>query len=226
MGHLYLHETLDPVRAPGAHTRYLDELGAVVDAMGNAEGSAGGECIAAWVPVFLTGDWPRIVTFWEMPGGWDGFGRHFDRNSDLFHQPLERWYGERSGGFDRVLEGTDYTPGRAEMAESGRRAPVVLQQIVTLRAGGASAYLDRLGDAKTAIDTTGIFSLLGGFRTAFRNDTEAVVMWAFPDMATLVRVERRPADVPAYARWIAQSHDHERSHTGLVLRPTDWSLLR
>jgi hypothetical protein len=226
MGELYLHETLDPVRAPGTHTRYLDQLGEVVRTVGNAEGSAGGECIAAWVPVFLTGDWPRIITFWEMPGGWDGFARHFDGNGDLFHQPLERWYGERSGGFDRVLEGTDYTPSRAEIARSVRRAPVVLQQIVTPGAGGASAYLDRLGDAKPAIDNAGAFSVLGGFRTAFRNDTEAVVMWAFPDMAMLVRAERRPADFPAYARWITQSRDRERSHTGLVLRPTSWSLLR
>jgi NIPSNAP protein len=226
MGQLYLHETLDPVRAPGAHTRYLDQLGEVVRTMGNAPGSAGGECIAAWAPVFLTGDWPRIVTFWEMPGGWDGFGRHFDGHNDLFHQPLERWYGERSGGFDRVLEGTEFTPSREQLAATGRRAPVVLQQIVTLRPGGADNYLAQLGDAKAGIDASCSFSLLGAFKTAFRNGSEIMVLWAFPDMTTLARSEHRAADFPAYAAWIERSRAQEITHTGLVLRPTSWSLLK
>lgn len=226
MGHLFLHETLDPVRAAGAHTRYLDELGEVVRREGNAEGSAGGECIAAWAPVFLTGDWPRIVTFWEMPGGWDGFGRHFDGHNDLFHKPLERWYGERTGGFDRVLEGTDFTPNRAEIAATALRAPVVLQEIVTLRAGSADDYLARLGDAKAAIEQSCPFGVIGGYRTAFRHGTEALLLWRFPDMTTLTRAERRPADFPAYAAFLERVRAQTVTHTGLVLRPTTWSLLR
>lgn len=142
MGHLHFYEALDPVRAAGAQTRYLDELGELVRTRGNAEGSAGGECIAAWVPVFLTGYWPCIVTFWEMPGGWGGF------------------------------------------------------------------------------------SLLGGFRTAFRNGTEVVLLLAFPNMAPLVRAEERPADFPAYSGWLLQSRKHEPNHTGLVLRPTSWPPLK
>ncbi|HKU96277.1 MAG TPA: hypothetical protein VJR58_13425 [Vineibacter sp.] len=223
---LYFHETLDPVRQPGAHTRYLDELGKVVRTEGNARGSAGSACIAAWVPVFLTGAWPQIVTLWEMPGGWDGFAGHFDSTPALFHEPLERWYGERSGGFDRVLVGTDYTPNRAAMIASGRRAPVVLQQIVSLASGGASAYLQRLGDMREPIDASGQFSLLGAYEVAFRNGSEAVVLWSFPDMRTLSRMQARPDDVPAYAEWVRESQRLERTHVGLVLRPTDWSYVR
>ncbi len=223
---LYFHETLDPVRQPGAHTRYLDELGKVVRTEGNARGSAGSVCIAAWVPVFLTGAWPQIVTLWEMPGGWDGFARHFDTTPALFHEPLERWYGERTGGFDRLLVGTDYTPNRDALIASGRRAPVVLQQIVSLSPGGAPSYLQQLGDMRQAIDSSGPFSLLGAYEVALRNGTEAVVLWAFPDMRTVTQAQSRPDDFPAFAAWVRESRRHETAHTGLVLRPTDWSYVR
>ncbi len=128
MGQLYLHETLDPVRAPGAHTRYLDELGNVVRTMGNAEDRPAGNASPPGCRCFSPATGRALSQFWEMPGGWDGFGRHFDGNGDLFHRPLERWYGERSGGFDRVLEGTDYTPSRDR---DGRDRPA--------RTGGAAA---------------------------------------------------------------------------------------
>src|SRR5207248_11476911 len=98
---------------------------------------------------------------------------------------LERWYGERSGGFDRILAGTSFTPGRQQLLTAGRRAPVVLQQIVDLRSGGAEAYLDLLSQVWEEIDATCGFSLLGGYETAFRHGTEVMLLWAFPDMCTL-----------------------------------------
>lgn len=226
MARLYFHETLDPVRAPGAHTRYLDELGEVVRSIGNAEGSAGAECIAAWVPIFLTGEWPRIVTFWEMPGGWDGFANHFDHYQELFHGPLERWYGERSGGFDRVLVGTAFTPGREEMMARKRRAPVVLQQLIGLRTGTADAYLALLAQARTTIDANCDFTLLGAYQTAFRHGTEVMVLWAFPDVRTLAQLEARPDEFPAYSDWLKTSRELEVTHNALVMRPTVWSPLR
>jgi len=161
-----------------------------------------------------------------MPGGWEGFAGHFDGDPALFHEPLERWYGERSGGFDRVVVGTDYTPNRAAMIASGRRAPVVLQQIVTLAPGGAAAYLQRLGDMCGPVDGSGHFSLLGAYEVAFRNGSEAVVLWSFPDMRTLSRVQSRPDDFPAYAAWVREAQRQEKTHVGLVLRPTDWSYVR
>lgn len=223
---LFFHETLDPVRAPGAHTRYLSELGEIVSTIGNAEGSAGAECIAAWVPIFLNGDWPQIVTFWEMPGGWSGFADHFERHKELFHGPLERWYGERSGGFDRILAGTPFTPGRQQLLTAGRRAPVVLQQIVNVRSGGAEAYLDLLSQVWEEIDATCGFSLLGGYETAFRHGTEVVLLWGFPDMRTLVRLQEQPKTFPAYFAWQQHARDQEAGHSALILRPTDWSPLR
>jgi hypothetical protein len=223
---LYFHETLDPVRVPGAHTRYLSELGEIVGTIGNAEGSAGAECIAAWVPIFLNGNWPRIVTFWEMPGGWDGFANHFEERRELFHGPLERWYGERSGGFDRILVGSEATPSRRQLMQSRQRAPVVLQQIVELRSGGADAYLALLAEASEPINASCGFSLLGSYATAFRHGTEVMLLWAFPDIRTLARLERQPEQFPAYASWREMSRSHELSHRGDIMRPTEWSPLR
>lgn len=224
--HLYLHETIDPVRAPGAHTRYLDELGRIVRTEGNADGSAGGRCIAVWVPMFLTGQWPQIIGFWQMPGGWEGFARHFDNHPELFHQPLERWYGERSGGFDRVLVGTGYTPALDEISEQGHTAPVVLHQTVRLRPGGAADYLADVGELKEALGRRYGFHLFGGYEVALRNGTEAIVLWSFPDVRTFARTQADPGDFPELAKWQARSGAQEEAHTGVLVRPTDWSALR
>jgi hypothetical protein len=223
---IYFHETLDPVRQPGAHTRYLAELGEIVHQRGNADGSAGGELIAMWAPIFLTGQWPQLVSLWQAPGGWDGFAGHFDENQELFHGPLERWYGERSGGFDRILIGTDYTACRRQLLAEGRRAPVVLQQAIGLPVGGASHYLARLGAVQSEIACTSPFALLGAYEVAFRNGSEVLLLWAFPSVRALVRAQSHVREFPAWADWIAQSQAVERQHVGVVLRPTDWSFVR
>jgi hypothetical protein len=223
---VFLHETLDPVPRPGAHTRYLDELGHVVETEGNAKGSAGGRCIAAWVPVFLTGRWPQIVTFWQMPGGWDGFGAHFDATPDLFHEPLERWYDERSGGLDRVLIGADYAPDLDRIVTERWRAPVVLQETVSLAPGAVEDYLDALGSTARELDPSDGVQLVGGYEVAFRRGSEALVLWAFDDFATLARTRRDPQAHAGLARWSERARNLERAHTGVVLRPTDWSPLR
>jgi len=226
MTHLYFHEVLDPVRQPGAHTRYLDMLGRIVQTEGNARGSASNGCVAAWVPVFLTGHWPQIVTFWEMQGGWEGFGAHFDATPDLFHEPLERFYGERSGGFDRVLVAADYAVNRAQLLAEGFRAPVVLQQTVGLPVGGAAEYLGRLGEAAPRIGGPGAPRLFGAYETAWRHGGEAIVLWAFDDFRALAALQANPQSVEGWAAWQAAAAALERSHTGLVLRPADWSPLR
>ena len=226
MQRLYFHEILDPVRQPGAHTRYLETLGRIVRTEGNARGSASNGCMAAWVPLFLTGRWPEILTFWEMQDGWDGFGRHFDRTPDLFHEPLERFYGERSGGFDRVLVAADYAVSRAQLLAGNVRAPVVLQQTVALAPGGAGDYLARLGEAAARIEGAGAPRLVGAYETAFRNGTEALVLWAFDDFRSLAALQAAPHSVPGWQDWAKAAQSLERSHTGLVLRPADWSPLR
>ncbi len=222
---LYFHETIDPVRAPGAHTRFLEQLGEVVQKEGNAEGSTGSECVAAWVPIFLTGHWPQIVTFWEMPGGWEGFADHFDHNPALFHTPLDRWYGERSGGYDRILVSTGYTPVRADLLDAGS-APVVLQQFVNLRPGRSGAYLERLGGVKEAMQDRFPFELLGAYDIALRNGSEALLLWRFPDLKTLVEIQQRPHQVPALRQWLDYSQQEETAHVGSILRPVSWSPLR
>lgn len=223
---VFLHETLDPVPRPGAHTRYLDELGRVVESEGNASGSAGGRCIAAWAPVFLTGRWPQIVTFWEMPGGWDGFGDHFDRVDDLFHEPLERWYDERSGGVDQVLVGADWAPDLDRLLAEGWRAPVVLQETVTLAPGAAPDYLARLGAAGGELPDGGGVRLVGGYESAFQRGGRVLVLWAFDSFRALSDAQRDPAAQPRWRAWQREARTLERSVAGVVLRPASWSPLR
>jgi hypothetical protein len=224
---VFFHETLDPLPQPGAHTRYLDELGEVVRREGNAKGSAGGRCIAVWAPLFLTGRWPQIVTFWEAPGGWEGFGAHFDATPDLFHAPLERWYGERSGGFDRMLVGAG-APDLDTLVAEKRRAPVVLQETIRLEPGAAGEYLGLLQEAAPEVAAGGGgVELIGGYEVAFRRGGEALVLWAFESFAALARAQDDAADAaPGLAAWATRAAGLEIESTGLVLRPTTWSPLR
>lgn len=225
MPHLFLHETIDPVSSPGAHTRYLDEMGHIVQSEGNAKGSAGGICIANWVPIFLTGRWPQIIGFWQMPGDWDGFGNHFDAHRELFHEPLERWYGERSGAFDRLLVGSDFSPTAAQVVKEGLRARVVLHETITLRPGSATDYLGMLTDLKATL-TQEPFDVFGAYEVAFRNGSEVIVLWAFPDVRTLTDTQARPDEFDQLRRWRTDSARLEVGNTGVVVRPTDWSPLR
>lgn len=224
---LYLHETLDPVPRPGAHTRYLAELGDVVRNEGNARGSTGSRCVAAWVPLFVTGRWPQIITFWEIPGGWEGLAAHFDANLALFHEPLERWYGERTGGVDRICIGSGYTQDLDQMLQDGRRAPVVLQETVTLECGGADYYIEQLGRMiSPANGGREGFGLLGAYEIAFRDGSEVLLLWAFPDFSALARAQCSPQAFPWLERWRATSRLLEKTHQGVVLRPAAWSPVR
>jgi hypothetical protein len=220
MTNVFLHEALHLVRAPGTHTRYLDELGEIVRREGNAKGSAGGRSIAAWATVFLTGHWPQIVTFWQMPGGWEGFAEHFDSHPELFHQPLERWYGERSGGFDKVLVGADFSPTLDEIVTCELRAPVVLQQTIGVRPGSAREYLGCAGELQASFEGR----LLGGYSVAFRNESEVILLWGYPSFAALVEDQQTPDS--ALRDWAKLSSEFETARTAVVLRPTSWSALR
>ena len=44
--------------------------------------------------------------------------------------------------------------------------------------------------------------------------------------AALSALQARPDSVPGWADWARAARQHERTHTGLVLRPADWSPLR
>jgi hypothetical protein len=115
---------------------------------------------------------------------------------------------------------------RRPVESARQRAPVVLQQIVELRSGGADAYLALLAEASEPINASCGFSLLGSYATAFRHGTEVMLLWAFPDIRTLARLERQPEQFPAYASWREMSRSHELSHRGDIMRPTEWSPLR
>jgi hypothetical protein len=53
-----------------------------------------------------------------------------------------------------------------------------------------------------------------------------MVLWAFPDVTTLSRAQAEPTRFPRYQAWMRTAQKLERSHAGLVLRPTWWSYVK
>ena len=100
---------------------------------------------------------------------------------------LESWWSEntdvRTGGEDRLLFPTDFTPTLDELVERrvfGQRVPA---QITDVGPTNTGAYLDSHRDDADALEAAGGF-LLGAFRVAWR-PSEVVVITGFRDMAAL-----------------------------------------
>src|SRR5207302_5098237 len=109
----------------------------------------------------------------------------------------------------------------------GLRAPYVLQETVTTDVGRSHQYLDALADAGTrvAADGAGI-RLHGCYNVMLRNDSEVLVQWALDDVATFTATLHSPEAFPALSAWRREAAELERSHTGVLLKPTSWSPLR
>ena len=106
------------------------------------------------------------------------------------------YYDWRSGGFDRTLVPASFTPTYADVVAKGIRAPVVLQEIVKVRSGKATEYLDRLSDVADATKAGDGVSLFGAYRTTLRNNAEVINLWAFESMEAYIRSEESLSELP------------------------------
>lgn len=221
---VYYHETIDVTPVREKEVEYLRTLGEVVTKIVNTPASEMRN-YGKWVLVWATGRWPQVVGQWEM-ASWDWFAKHFEVFSLEVDHP-EGFEQYRSGGFDRLLVPYEGTPSLDEVVEHGVRAPYVLQETVTTAVGRAGDYLEalaRAGARVTAADN-GV-RLHGCYNVMLRNDSEVLVQWAVDDVATFTATMHSPEEFPALTAWRQEAAELERSHAGVLLKPTSWSPLR
>jgi hypothetical protein len=197
---LYLHEIIDIVGT--GQVSYLQTVG---ERGRHSEREGISRLMGTWKVIGSTNRWPRVVNLWEM----DGWGQWADALERQFlpgklDTALAPWWAKatewRSGGFDRILEPTPYSPNRDELSAGGLRAWVCVHTIVQLRPGRCEAYLDAVGESlRPALRDHGL-TLMGAYRVPMRAD-EALVLWAAPDFRHLCGVYERRRNDPALQRW-------------------------
>jgi hypothetical protein len=189
---IYIHEFIDII----GHNRakYMHHMTANWCPIAREERNM--LCYGVWGTVGSTGRWPEVVNMWEL-NGWDGLAANFAHelaSPSLQDPALAEWWAQaaefRRGGVDRILIPEPQNATIEELVSNGVRGEVYAHELVTLPVGGARGFLDGLGEAGVpAVEAHGARAL-GAFRVAMTNDSEAIVLWAFPDWPTWAEFER------------------------------------
>jgi hypothetical protein len=148
-----------------------------------------------------------VVNLWEEPC-WEGLARnlaHETGHAGLQDPSLAAWWAEaakyRRGGFDRILLPAPWSRTIDELCRDGVRGVFYAHELVQVVPGTAREYLVRVRDvAVPAHEALGL-SLVGAFRTAMRNDSECVLLWALPSAEHWAAYERAHDGGPEMARW-------------------------
>jgi hypothetical protein len=197
---LYLHEIIDIVGTGQAS--YLQTVG---ERARHSEREGLSRLMGTWKVIGSTNRWPRVVNLWEMDG-WEQWAETLERQflPGKVDAALAPWWAKatewRSGGFDRILEPTAFSPDRAALQQSGLRSWVCVHTIVRSRPGRRDAYLEAVGEAlQPALGAQGL-TLIGAYSVPMRAD-EALVLWAAPDFRHLCRLYAQRHQNDALRRW-------------------------
>jgi hypothetical protein len=189
---IYIHEFIDIIGHNRA--RYMHHMTANWCPVGRAERNM--LCFGVWATVGSTGAWPQVVNLWELDG-WKGLADNFEHElvgKGAQDPSLAEWWAVaaelRRGGFDRIAMPEPWSPTIDELTTAGTKGTIYAHEVVRLPPGGARPYLD-------ALATTGRFELeasglecIAALRVAMGSDTEAIAIWAIPDLATWAAFEQ------------------------------------
>lgn len=197
---VYIHELIDIIGHNRA--RYMHHMTANWVPVAIEERNQ--LCFGVWGTVGSTGRWPEVVNMWELDG-WDGLVGNFAHelgHASLQDPALAEWWAVaaslRRGGVDRIVVPEPWTRSIARLIADGVRGDVYSHELVRVPAGAApdflAAFREQAAPALEAFD----LDLVGAFRVAMVNDSEAVLIWAVPDWGTCARVEQA---------WLGQGPD-------------------
>jgi hypothetical protein len=200
---IYIHEQIE-IRGH-ARAKYMHHMTANWCPIGRAE--RGQLCYGVWGTVGSTGRWPEVVNLWEEDG-WAGLAGNLARETGhpgLQDPSLAAWWSEaaqyRRGGTDRILIPAPWTRTIDELVRDGVRGVFYAHELVRIAPGGARSYLERVHELGLAIHAELGLELVGAFRTAMRNDSECLLLWAIPSAAAWARFEAAQDDAVGLRRW-------------------------
>ncbi len=199
---LYLHEIIDIVG--DGQQAYLDTVG---ERAAHSEREGISRLMGTWRVIGSTNRWPRVVNLWEMDG-WDHWAETLERQflPEKKDPHLAPWWSKatqwRSGGFDRILEPTSYSPTRDQLRASGLKSWVCAHTIVQLNPGKRSEYLRAVGETLCPLMETRGLQLMGAYAVPMRSD-EALMIWAAKDFRELCAMYEDLKNNSALQTWTA-----------------------
>ena len=217
---VYLHELVQTVA--GRTEDYLDGIG---EHQGRASQRIGRKdgVVGLWSALEATGTWPLGVNLWQI-GTWDDVAANLARQFEPSTQDpeLKRWWlanvDLRTGGFDRLIESTSYSPDVTTLRARGVGGTLFLQQIVEVGRGEVENYLAAFGDEGVAAIEGAGGALVGAYRVRLR-DSEALTLVAFRDAADFARFQTGWYDAASpLGRWRAREDRWVRAKSALLLK--------
>lgn len=216
---LYLHEIIDIIG--DGQQAYLDSVG---ERAQHSEREGISRLMGTWKVIGSTNRWPRVVNLWEMDD-WRHWAATLERQflPEKKDPHLGPWWSAatkwRSGGFDRILEPTSYSPTRDELHRAGLKAWVCAQTIVRLAPGTRGHYLAAVGKTlRPALEARRLI-LMGAYAVPMRSD-EAVLLWAAPDFRLLCTIYSSRQDDPVLQQWRADVAPLRREFETMWLVPS------
>jgi hypothetical protein len=219
---IYIHELIDIIGHSRA--RYMHHMTANWCPVGSAERNQ--RCFGVWATVGSTGRWPQVVNLWELDG-WDGLAANFETElvgRGAQDPSLAQWWAVaaelRRGGVDRIVVPEPWSPTIDELTGAGVKGHVYAHELVTVPVGRSRGFLRALEKSgRCAVQAFGL-RCVGAFRVAMSTDTEAVVIWAAPNLSTWAAFERGWDD-GSLAQWraVLESLDARVHRTLMVDAP-------
>ncbi|HEY2301736.1 MAG TPA: hypothetical protein VGH66_07575 [Acidimicrobiales bacterium] len=200
---VYIHEFVDITGHNRA--RYMQHITANWSPIGQEERNQ--LCYGIWGTVGSTASWPEVINMWEFDG-WEGLAGNLNHelSSPTLQDPaLAEWWAQaeslRRGGFDRIMVAAPWCRSITQLVEQGVRGALYAHELVRVPPGKASDLLRLVETQGRALVESEGAELVGAFRTAMSNDSECLLLWAFPDWDTWARFEQAWEDVGALVAW-------------------------
>lgn len=206
---IYIHEYIDIIGANRAN--YFRHM---TTDWGRHSAERHQKCFGVWGTLGSTGQWPQVVNLWEYDD-WESLAASFahETGTDTMQdKALETWWltaqSYRSGGFDRVLIAAPCSPPIEQLCAEGTivGAKVFLHEIVSIKSGFAQDYLQLVSEHWLGPAKELGLHLVGAFRTAMRNDSEVVLIWAMQEWSDWARVSKAQGSQP-FLTWRAKTKD-------------------
>lgn len=180
-------------------------------------------CYGVWSLLGSTGLWPQVVNMWEEQG-WDGLAASFAGEAvgvGAQDPKLVKWWAAaaafRRGGTDRIMLAAPWARTIEELCADGVRGEVYAHELIKLRPGSSSDFLDRVRETGAAHLRPYGWELFGGFTTAMVNDDEALLLWAIPTWQQWAEGEKAHVADGDLVRWRSDMRDQVTSWQRVLL---------